>query len=250
MGKARARGRTAARSRTGRTPLVAERMAAAARTASALSHQFANYLGSMGAMIELLAERVRDDPDARQDLEVLAHSVAGATQFLALLRDFTHPRPLGEGGGELSAAVRDAEPALRAMLRATPLALRLAAAPLPVRAEPAPLARLTLDLVAAVAPDGAGAGDVTIVTRRGPGRGRAILVVKSRGRRLGAALTGCVFEPFAFDPSPDGGLRLAAAYAALTHAGGSITVTAEGDAVVARVALPLAAARRPGTSRR
>ena len=224
-------------------PAAHEPMAAAARTASALAHQFANYLGTMHAMVQLLAERVKTDREAAQDVEVLEQSVAGAGRFLEALRGFTHPEPLGAGSCDLNGLLREAEPALRGVARAgVEVAVRPGAGRLEVRGDAARVRRLALALVTALAGDGAAGARVVIETGTAgatAAAGGALLLARTSRPEFDAGKAARIFEPFAFDPSYDGGLRLPTVYAVVARSGGSVTVeTSPGGGTTFRVVLP------------
>ncbi len=226
-------------------PAVAARVDAASRAASALAHQFANYLGTMRAMVELLAGRPDADPDAARDLEILAESAAGAARFLASLRSFTHPQPLGDGTSDLNAVLREAEPSLRGLLKGgATLTLRLAAGPLEVRGDAARLRLIAADTVGALASSLPAAGEVEVATDAATGGSGALLVVRSTGRGIGAETATRMFEPFAWDRSYDGGLRLPTVYAVVAASGGTATATVRDGEATVRLALPQPASGR------
>jgi signal transduction histidine kinase len=226
----------------------AQRMDAASGVARVLAHEIANYLGSARTMLSLLGEELGPDPQAKADLDVVVRTVDSATKLVLALRGFAHAPPLGAGPADLNAVLRDAEPALRALLPAGKnLHLDLATQPLAVVADASPLARLALDLVASanhLLPVG---GRIDVTTERAPGpagKRVALLVVRSDGPGLEPATAARLFEPFVFDIAHDAGLRLPTAYATVTRSGGTITVeSSPGAGTAIRVTLPLAPAR-------
>jgi signal transduction histidine kinase len=230
----------------------AQRMDAASGTAAALAHQFANYLGTMRAMVDLLGAELPRDPEAAQDLEVLQQCVEGAMRFVDSLRGFTHPQPLGMATIDVNAALREAEPRLRALLPAgRSLELRLAPGSLEARSDEPRLGEVVADLVAALAAGVPEGGVITLETARpdaaSAGREAAVIVaVRAPGVGPAQERASRLFEPFGFDTSYDGGLRLPTVYAAVVRSGGAVAgESVPGGPTTIRVTLP-APIRRSG----
>jgi signal transduction histidine kinase len=232
----------------------AERMDAATRTARVLTHQVANYLGAAHVMVQLLAERVPSNPGFTADLGLLDKSLDGLARLVEALRGFAHPPPLGQGAADLNAALRDAEPSLRALVRpGATLHLRLARGSLQVRGDAPRLHQLAADLVAAAGADLPDGGRVEIETgRASEAAGRppsALLVVRGNGRGLAVEEASRLFEPFVYDASSDGGLRLPSIYTTVTRAGGTVAgESSPATGTTIRITLPLAAPEPAGTA--
>ncbi len=229
-----------------------ERMDAAARAAGALAHEFANYLGTMRAALDLLVQRPGPDPQVRQDLGILARTVDGASAFVDALRRFARPPSLGPGPADLNAVLRDAEPSLQAALRrGATLSLAAPSRPLSVRAGADGLRELALDLVASAGQALEAGGRIEIETRRVPdgehGAPAAMLVVRAAGRGLEPEQAARIFEPYVLDRGWDAGLKLPTVYRIVVASGGAITArsTPESGTEI-RVRLPLAAASAGG----
>jgi signal transduction histidine kinase len=228
-------------------PIRAERMDAASQTARVLAHELANYLGSMRTMLYLLAEELGPDPRAREDLDVVVRTVEGATAVVEALRRFANPPPLGPGPADLNAVLREAEPALGALMPpGKKLDLALGTAPLAVMADAAPLRQLALDLVAGANHTLPVGGRIEIETGRAPdlpdGRPAALLLVRDDGPGLEPDTAARIFEPFVFDAAHDTGLRLPTIYASVVRSGGTIGAESEpGTGTTLRITLPLAA---------
>jgi signal transduction histidine kinase len=225
--------------------VCARRMDAAARTAGALAHEIANYLGTIRGTLYLVGEKLGDVPGTREDLDALARTLDGAAAFVEALRRFAHPPPLGAGPADLNAVLREAEPALRAAMRpGTSLQLDLAAGPLTVRGDATSVRELAQQLVAGASHTLGAGGHVEIETRRAPGgaggRPAALLVVRDDGPGLDRERAERIFEPFVFDRAYDGGLRLPTAYATVTASGGAMAADSEpGKGTTILVTLPL-----------
>jgi len=222
-------------------------MDAASRMARVLAHEIANYLGSARTMLYLLGEELGPDPKAREDLDVVVRTVDSATKLVGALRGFAHAPPLGAGPADLNAVLRQAEPALRALLPAGKnLHLDLATGPLVVLAGAAPLAQLVLDLVACASHTLPVGGRIDVTTERAPGGAGepvALLAVRDDGPGLEPDTAARIFEPFVFDVSHDTGLRLPTVYATVTRSGGTVSAeSTPGAGTALRVALPLAPA--------
>ena len=231
------------------------RMDAASQTARVLAHELANYLGATRTMLYVLADELSPDPKAREDLDVVARTVDGATEFVEALRRFAHPPTLGRGPADLNAVLREAEPELRALMPpGTTLHLDLAREPLTVPADAAPLRQMVLDLVAGANHTLPGGGRIEVETGRAPdlpdGSAAALLLVRDDGTGLEPGVAARIFEPFVFDSAHDTGLRLPTIYASVVRSGGTIAAqSAPGAGTTIRVSLPLAPARRQVAAR-
>ena len=244
----RARGMAVGPGDAGPNALRAVQMEAAARTARALAHEIANYLGSIRTMLYILEDEVPAGSDAQADLHTVAHTVEAGAEFLGAIRGFVHAEPLGAERADLNAIVRSAEPELRGALPSrAALALRLADGPLWVRGEAPRLVRLATDLVAAAASGMAPGSEVVLETGRegaappvaGPA---ALLVVRARGRVLEPDTLARIFEPFVADRGHAGGLRLPTVYAVVTESGGTVAAeSSPGEGTTIRIGLPLEA---------
>jgi len=225
-----------------------ERMDAASRTSRVLAHEIANYLGSVRTYLYLLREEMGADPKAAEDLETVSRTVESAATLVAALRGFAHAPALGAGPADLGRVLRDAEPALRALLPAgKTLELAVAAEPLPVAADATRLAQLVVDLVDAANRALPVGGCIRVTATRdagGPhGAALALLAVRDDGPGLDPERAAHIFEPFVFDLAHDQGLRLPTLYNTVTRSGAAITAeSAPGAGTTIRVAFPLAPA--------
>jgi CubicO group peptidase (beta-lactamase class C family) len=74
------------------------RLDASARTAGALAHEIANYLGAISTWVYILQEDLGQGPGARDELGFILESIESATRFIKELRAFAHPRTFGHSG--------------------------------------------------------------------------------------------------------------------------------------------------------
>lgn len=223
-------------------------MDAASRTARALAHELANYLGAVRSTLYLLADDAPDDPMVRQDLDALARAIGEATELLEELRRFAKPTPVGTGSVDLNAVLHEAEPELQGRMRpGTTLRLRRGGAPLVVRGDAARLRLLVLDLVTTMSHSLADGGRLEIEAARAPDRGPesayALLLASGDGPGLEPERAVRIFEPFVFDKSGNAGLRLATVYTTVVESGGTIVAeSSPGAGTTIRLTLPLASA--------
>ena len=229
-------------------------MDAASRTARALAHELANYLGAMRSTLYLLADDVPADPAIKQDLESLTRALAEASELLEELRRFAKAAPVGSGSADLNAVLREAEPELRRTMRSgTTLRVRCGREPLMVRGEAARLRRLVLDLVTTMGHSLADGGQLEVEASRDSAGGRddpsAILVARGDGPGLESERAARIFEPFVFDKSGNAGLRLATVYATVAESRGTIAAeSAPGAGTTIRLTLPLASSAGSGAA--
>jgi signal transduction histidine kinase len=222
-------------------------MDAAARTARALAHELANYLGAMRSTLYLLGDDAPDDPAVRQDLDAMARALGEATELLEELRRFARATSVGAGSADLNAVLREVEPELRGTMRArTTLGIRCGSEPLMVRGDAERLRLLVLDLVTTMSHSLADGGRLEIEAARAPDRGRsacALLSASGDGPGLEPERAGRIFEPFVFDKSGNDGLRLATVCTTVVESGGTITAeSAPGKGTTIRLTIPLASA--------
>jgi hypothetical protein len=226
------------------------RVDAASQTARVLAHELANVFGSMRTMLYLLAEEIGPDPKAREDLAVVVRTVDSGTKLVEALRAFAHAPPLGPGPADLHAVLRDAEPALRALVAPDrTLEFRFWSGPLAVQCGAAPLRQLVLDLVAGAGHALPVGGRIAIETGLAPdlpqGRPAALLAVRDDGPGLEPETAARIFEPFVFDDAHDTGLRLPTVYASVVQSGGAVAAeSTPGAGTTIRVSFPLAPVRR------
>lgn len=233
----------------------AQRVDAASQTARVLAHELANYLGSMRTMLYLLADELGPDPKAREDLDVVVRTVDGAAKLVEALRRFANAPLLGPGPADLNAVLREAEPALRALMPPDrTLDLDLWTGPLAVLCDAALLRQLVLDLVAGANHTLPAGGRIEIGTGPAPdlpgGCPAALLLVRDDGPGLEADQAARIFEPFVFDVADDTGLVLPTVYASVARSGGNVGAeSAPGAGTTIRVTLPLAPTRRQVAAR-
>lgn len=220
----------------------AERLDAAARTAGALAHEFANVLGTVHTMTSVLREEIAEGSDLAADLEIIAGTVEAGEALLRDLRAFVHSPGLGEGTAELGEVAH----AVLAEVGATPghrksLSVTSHGSPLRVRADRDRL-RALVSRLAHVLLEELPVGDgVCIHVRPDPeGLGRGFLVIECRGLELERGLVARLFEPFAVGKAHRAGLALPAVYTAVTKAGGIVAAETSSEVgLTIRLGLPL-----------
>jgi len=221
----------------------AERMDAALRTAGALAHEVANYLGAVRTMAYLLNDEIPADSAAKEDLDVIVQTMDGAAQLVQDLRAFAHPKLLGEEPADLNAVLREAELQLRALVKpGARLDLALAGRPLWVLGHPERLRGLATELVVRASEDVGDGGRIVVETseERGEAGALARLVVRDDGRGLGPEQAARAFEPFVASRSHRTGLILSTVYVVVTRSGGAVAAeSAPGEGTAIRVDLPL-----------
>jgi len=227
-------------------PIRRNRMDAALRTSGAISHEVANYLGTVQTMTYLLSDELPEGSESRGDLDIIIQMTKSAERFIKQLRAFAHPEPLGEGPADLNAALREAEPRLRALVRAEArLEVSLAEGALWVRADAARIEGVVADLVTrANEALGADGGLVEIATSRAEDAlPVARLVVRDNGRGLDPEKAPRIFEPFVMSRASGGGLALPTTWAVVTESGGSVSAESTVEAgTTVRIDLPLSEA--------
>ncbi|HEX6588124.1 MAG TPA: two-component regulator propeller domain-containing protein [Longimicrobiales bacterium] len=235
-----------------------QKMEAVGKLAGGVAHDFNNLLTVIQGNGELLmSEFEKDDPrrnDVAQIVEASHRASALTRQLLAFSRkQVDQPRVF-----ELGALVAGLEPMLRRLLGEQVAIIAIPPErPAHVRADPAQMEQVVINLAVNARDAMPGGGTLTIETTTvelddraqwagGPPAGRyALLVVADTGQGMDAATQARIFEPF-FTTKEQGrgtGLGLSTVYGIVDSARGHIRVVSEpGAGTTFRVYLPLAAA--------
>ena len=216
--------------------LLSRTMEATGRLAAGVAHDFNNLLMVvMSSAFDLAAER----PDERLD-EIIAASESGAKLVQRLLT-FGRKTPKEPQVVELSEQIRDLAGWLNRVLGDDiVLDLRVAEEPVRVRADPAQLQQVLLNLTVNARdamPDGG-----TIAIECTTSDGQAVLRVIDQGRGMEEEVQRKAFEPF-FSTKEVGdgsGLGLFMVYGVVSQLGGSVQLSSQrGQGTQVEIVLPL-----------
>ena len=207
-----------------------EKMDAVGRLAGGLAHDFGNLLAIISGNAQLIRDDAHTDTERADAQAVIDASGRGADLVRDLLT-FSRQRVGEIQPVDLNDRISRVERILRRVIGPA-ITIEVIADPSipPVRADPAELEHVVVNLVVNARDAMPGGGRITIRTERARQTTDMIAMnVTDTGNGMDEATRQRIFEPF-FTTKPEGvgtGLGLATAYAALTGWGGSIEVTSE-----------------------
>ncbi|MBN1774233.1 MAG: PAS domain S-box protein [Deltaproteobacteria bacterium] len=234
--------------------LQAQKMEAVGRLAGGIAHDFNNLLSAILGYAEMLRLRLKDDDQAREDVDGVRQTVEQAAALTRQLLAFSskqvvHPRVV-----DLNEIVGAAQPLLRRLL-GEDVAVRAALAPEPatVHADPGQLEQVLLNLAVNARDAMPRGGTLTLTVSEtslaadeaerlelSPGR-HVVLSVRDTGTGIPPEARTRLFEPFFTTKSKGTGLGLSITLGIVKEYGGTMTVESppEGGATF-RIHLPLA----------
>ncbi len=233
-----------------------QKLRAIGQLAGGISHDFNNILASMEMNIDLLLDAMKDEDPLREYVEEIRSSAHRAASLTRQLLAFSRKQVLQPRTIDLNQLVANLEKMLRRLI-GEPIELRakLAANPLPIRADPSQMEQVILNLVINARDAMPKGGLLTISTERleldeggalalpglqpGP---HAILELKDTGQGMSTNTLAHLFEPF-FTTKEVGrgtGLGLSTVYGIVKQSGGEVRADSEiGKGSTFTVFLPL-----------
>ena len=221
-----------------------QRLESVGRLAGGVAHDFNNILTAILGNTELLATTLPRNAEEQEDLEEIMRAALRARDFVQQLLAFARKQVLAPRVLDLNRSVRASERLLRRLLRED-IALRLhLAEPLwPMKADPAQLEQVLINLAVNARDAMPEGGTITIETANvdldadyalthfgalepGP---HVLLTVSDTGAGMRPEVLAHVFEPF-FTTKPRGtgtGLGLATTYGIVKQSGGHIYAYSE-----------------------
>ncbi|HXH25405.1 MAG TPA: ATP-binding protein, partial [Vicinamibacterales bacterium] len=248
------------------------KMEALGQLAGGIAHDFNNILTVIRGYADMVHDHVRDDPSVAPQVQEIRQAAESARTLVRQLLLFSRKQPLRAETIDLNTVITDMQQLLRRTLgEDIRVDLRLASEPVWIRADPAQLQQVVMNL-AVNARDAMPAGGVLSLETAHVAIGAADLAAYPGARagryvRLAVSDTGTgmdprtkerIFEPF-FTTKPEGhgtGLGLAIVYGVVRQAGGLMRVESDlgrgstftlyfPEARAARQASPAPPAERP-----
>ncbi len=202
------------------------KLEALGRMASGVVHHFNNLLTPVLGFAELLLRNLRPDDPMREFAEQIRSAADRATGLLRPLQIFAGGQVVTPQAVDLGNFLDNVAPALRSLLgQNVRLVLEPASGLWPVRADPALLSQMVVNL-AVNAREAMSQGGVLTLTATNGTEGLVRLAVSDTGAGLSAAVREHLFEPF-FTTKPlnqGPGLGLAVVYGIVNQLGGRIEV--------------------------
>lgn len=214
----------------------AQRLESIGRLAGGLAHDFNNLLAAMLGGVELIEERLGQDPEARDELTTVRHAAERARDLTGQLLAFARRQPVALVPLDLGGLVERADRLLRRLVGPTATLRTTLGADAWVRADAAQLEQVLVNLVVN-ARDASPNGVIAIAVA--VDEDAVTLSVADQGAGMDAATAARVFDPFFTTKARGTGLGLASAYGVVRQHGGTIAVeTAPGAGSRFQVRLP------------
>lgn len=223
-----------------------QKMEAVGRLAGGVAHDFNNLLTVISGQTEILLDRLPEGSELRDDTEEILDAARRASGVTRQLLAVGRRQALEPVVFDLGDEVRDLEKMLESLTgEDVGLRVRVGEGPLPVKADPAQVERVIVNLVVNARDAMPEGGCVTVEAGRGRARGHegagaCVLEVSDTGVGIPEEEQEQIFEPF-FTTKDDGtGLGLATVYGIVEQSGGTIELESEpGRGTTFRVLLPL-----------
>jgi signal transduction histidine kinase len=240
---------TADRRRAESQLLQAQKMEAVGRLAGGVAHDFRNLLQIISGFADMALQRLEATSPALQCINEIRIASERGSQLVQQLVSFSRRRALRPERLDLNKVVRDLEPMLERTLGDNlRLLIRLDSELVPVRADPAQIEQVLVNLVENSRDASPGGGMIEIGTANAPDvasthslPGDVRLWVRDQGRGMDAETRARVFEPFFTTKvsSRTSGLGLTMVYAIVTQSGGTLSIDSEvGAGTTVTIELP------------
>ncbi|HET7342434.1 MAG TPA: PAS domain S-box protein [Methylomirabilota bacterium] len=219
--------------------LQSQKMEAVGRLAGGVAHDFNNLLTVISGRSELVLQRLRADDPLRRDVELIRRVGERAAALTRQLLAFSRKQVLQTRVVALDAVIADLEPMLRRLIgEDVELLAAIAPGVARVRADPAQLEQVVLNLVVNARDAMTGGGRITVELDEAGGA--VVLSVTDTGPGIPAAVQARIFEPFftTKEPGKGTGLGLAMVYGIVRQHDGTITVDSQPGRTTFRVTLP------------
>jgi len=221
----------------------AQKLEAMGRLAGSVAHDFNNLLSVILSYSEVLLREPEVKAPIRQDIEAIQSAGLRAAEITRQLLTFSRQQPLSPRVLDLNAVLVESQLTLESMLGANiELVTRHAPALCPVKADPAQLGQLVMNLALNARDAMPAGGTLTIETKHVrldasqaraqldavPGS-YAMLTVRDTGTGMNEATRARLFEPFftTKQPGKGTGLGLATVFGIVRQNGGNIWVQSE-----------------------
>jgi signal transduction histidine kinase len=227
-----------------------ERLSALGRLSTVIAHEVRNPLMIIKSSLAVLRRDSLSPGDAREVAADIDQQVARLNRIVEGVLDFARPLRLEYAAADLNALCRDAvaatlalEPALRSDVEPEPALARVETDAERLRTALLNVLSNAREAVAArrsAEPERRddGAPDVTL-RLEAPGRGRAAIVVRDRGRGIAEPDLATVFEPYFTTKRTGTGLGLAIAKNIVEALGGTIRISSRlGEGTEVRIEIP------------
>jgi PAS domain S-box-containing protein len=210
-----------------------ERLAALGTLAAGLAHEINNPIAIVSSRIELM---LQDDEgpslpvEVREDLQVLQRNVRRVGQLAQGLLAFARQAPRERRPVDLNRVVEETLLLVERQMQRLGIEIRrvLDGALPSILADMSALQQVTLNLLTNAREAMAGAGTVTIETRRAPDRnGWVELVIADTGPGIPPDALPRIFDPFFTTKAQGTGLGLSLSYGIVQAHGGTIRVTSQ-----------------------
>ncbi len=220
----------------------AQKMETVGRLAGGVAHDFNNILTAIIGYAELARQTAGPDEATRGDLDEITRAAERARTLTSQLLTFARRQVVETRPVDLNRLVTDVDRMLRRLIGADIELVTVLADQVPIiRADPAQLEQVLMNLAVNARDAMTGGGRLTITTASaerwdgvGPGGERitgpcVLLTVADTGHGMAPGIASRIFEPFFTTKAPGHGtgLGLSTCYGMIRQAGGVVTVESE-----------------------
>jgi PAS domain S-box-containing protein len=222
--------------------LRTQRLEAVGQLAGGIAHDFNNLLTAISGYSEFLLEGLDEGDALRRDAEEIRRAADVAAALVRQLLAFSRRQMLQPRTVDLNAIVHRAESLLRRLIgEDIVLAVELAPMVPAVRADPAQVEQIIVNLAVNARDAMPQGGTISLRTEAGVGGRRVRLVVSDTGTGMDEHTRLHAFDPFftTKEPGKGTGLGLATVYGIVTQSGGTIELESQpGRGTTFRIDLP------------
>jgi signal transduction histidine kinase len=220
--------------------LRAQRLEAVGRLAGGVAHDFNNVLAAIVATADLAAAEA--EGDLREDLHLILDAAQRGSALTQQLLTFSRRGRVEPVDLSVNEVIKGLSPMLERLIPES-IAFRvdLAREVPSVRADPAEIEQIVMNLVVNARDALEGAGAIDVSSRVSDDGSTVLLEVRDNGAGMSEEVTRQIFDPFFSTKSQEKGtgLGLATVYGVVNRVGGTIDVdSAEGEGACFTVSLP------------
>ncbi len=197
-------------------------LAAVGRVTARLAHEIKNPLGAVRGMTQVLSERLRDQPELQQHLQLMESETTRLEKLARNILDFSRPAQVHPVICDLRSLLYEIKSYFLLSMPCTNVELKIGDSEIPAWLDPDGGRQILLNLLTNAC-EAAGTDTLIEVScRLAPAQ--VVVCVEDRGPGIDPAIRDTLFEPFVSTKSCGNGLGLAISRRLAERMGGSLTL--------------------------